>query len=79
MKTLHISYTAFVIEDNGHTTYGDAGFDIPMADDIADRLLDHGQSGCAVSTIERILQSVELLRGRHYTKGSIGSYDEVKH
>lgn len=75
MKTLTITYDTMIIE-NGEHTYGETCMDVPMMDDVADRLIDHGSSGCAVAQIERILQSVELLRGRHYVKGSIKDYRE---
>ncbi|HCA30998.1 MAG TPA: hypothetical protein DEP23_16300 [Ruminococcaceae bacterium] len=76
MKTLNITYDAMTIE-NGKKIYGETCMDIPMMDDVADRLISHGSSGCAVARIECILQSVELLRGRHYIKGSIKDYREA--
>lgn len=76
MKTLNITYDAMIIED-GKKTYGETCMDIPMMDDVADRLINNGSSGCAVAEIERILQSVELLRGRHYVRGSIKDYRET--
>lgn len=75
MKTLTITYDAMYIED-GKQNYGETCMDIPMMDDVADNLMDHGSSGIAVAQIERILRSVESLRGRHYIPGSIKDYRE---
>jgi len=65
-----------MVIENGENIYGETCMDIPMMDDAADRLLDNGSSGIAVAQVERILRSVELLRGRHYIRGSIKDYRE---
>lgn len=77
MKVLNITYETAVIED-GKKAYGEACMDVPMMDELADRLMNNIPCGIAVSRIENILRSVELLRGRHYVKGSIKDYREAK-
>ena len=77
MKILIVTYESMVLE-NGEKHYGEACMGIPMMDDIAERLIETGESGIAVSRVESVLQSVELLRGRHYVKGSIKDYREAK-
>jgi hypothetical protein len=76
MKTLIVTYESMVLE-NGEKHYGEACMDIPMVDDIAERLMETGESGIAVVRIETILRNVESLRGRHYIKGSIKDYREL--
>jgi DNA-binding ferritin-like protein len=76
MKTLIVTYESMVLE-NGEKHYGEACMDIPMMDDIAERLIETGESGIAVAQIETILSKVELLRGRHYIKDSIKDYREL--
>lgn len=77
MKTLTITYDCMIFEGN-EKHYGETCMDVPMMDELADRLMNHVPCGIAVTRVESILQSVELLRGRHYVKGSIKDYREAE-
>ena len=40
-------------------------------DDVADRLIQTGESGAAIKEIEKALAPLERLKGRTYIEGSI--------
>lgn len=76
MKAITITYSVLVIED-GEKISGETCMDITALDHIADDLIRTGQSGRAVTEIERILKSAERLKGRTYIKGSITDIREA--
>ena len=78
MKKLNITYGTMEIE-GGEKIVGETCYTIEIWDDkVADRLLNHGQSGIAVNIIEKLLRAREQLLGRIYIPGSIKHYELVK-
>lgn len=78
MKKLNITYDTMEIE-NGEKIIGETCYAVEIGDDkVADRLLTNGQSGIAVSIIEKLLRAREQLLGRIYIAGSIKHFELVK-
>lgn len=76
MKAITITYDTRVDED-GRTIIGETCMDITVMEYVADNLVRTGQSGIAIAEIEKILKSVERLKGRIYIKGSIKDIREA--
>lgn len=76
MKTIRITYDTRVDENDEKIT-GETCMDIIVMEEVADNLIKTGQSGLAIAEIEKILKSVERLKGRMYLRGSIKDIREA--
>lgn len=70
MKEIWVTYKAFTYEA-GIKEYGEAGFSMVIDEELATRFAAGSKCGIGLRIIERILDNVEMLRNRHYVKGSI--------
>ena len=78
MKNIEVTYTAQVWEA-GNYEEGEAAFILPMTDELAECYLTGiGMNRGAVNLVETALESVEVMRGRVYVRGSIKCYRETK-
>lgn len=76
MKTITITYDTRADEDRTKII-GETCMDITVMEKVADNLICTGQSGIAIAEIEKILKSVERLKGRIYLRGSIKDIREA--
>lgn len=77
MKTITITYDRQEIED-GQKFIGETCIDITLLDEVADRLIQTGESGTAIKEIEKAIAPLERLKGKTYIKGSIKDIREYK-
>ena len=70
MKEITVTYEAFILS-NGEKEYGEAAFTMLIDAELAERLADGHKCGIAYNVIEDILVGVEMLRSRHFVRGSI--------
>lgn len=66
MKTITITYDAQEIED-GQKFIGETCIDITLLDEVADRLIQTGESGTAIKEIEKAIAPLERLKASRKT------------
>ena len=79
MKNIEVTYDAMYPLQTGNYEQGEATFILPMTDELAaEYLAGRATDRGAVNLVETALETVEVMWGRVYVRGSIKAYYEAK-